>query len=50
VLIICTPAGFENRVARNPAKRAGEAPPAWAQDDPPETHVVGPRIGERDDV
>jgi mannose-6-phosphate isomerase-like protein (cupin superfamily) len=47
LLIICTPAGFENRVARNAAERAGEQPPAWALEPPPETHFVGPRIGER---
>ena len=50
VLIVCTPSGFENRVARNAAKRAGEEPPAWALEPPPQTHFVGPRIGERDDV
>jgi len=50
VLIICTPAGFENRVARNAAERAGEEPPTWAAEPPPKTHIVGPRIGERDDV
>jgi mannose-6-phosphate isomerase-like protein (cupin superfamily) len=47
VLIICTPAGFENRVARTAAERRGEEPPEWALEPPPETHFVGPRIGER---
>jgi mannose-6-phosphate isomerase-like protein (cupin superfamily) len=47
VLIVCTPSGFENRVARSAAQKRGEEPPAWALEPPPETHFVGPRIGER---
>jgi quercetin dioxygenase-like cupin family protein len=47
-LIVCTPAGFENRFARTAAERAGVDPPAWALEPYPETTFVGPRIGERD--
>jgi quercetin dioxygenase-like cupin family protein len=46
-LVVCTPAGFENRFARTAAERAGEDPPAWALEPYPETTFVGPRIGER---
>ncbi len=46
-LVVCTPAGFENRFARTAAERAGEEPPAWALEPYPETTFVGPRIGER---
>ena len=46
LLIICTPAGFENRVARTAAERRGVDPPEWALEPPPETFFVGPRIGE----
>lgn len=44
-LLVCTPAGFENRFARAAAERAGEDPPAWALEPYPETIFVGPRIG-----
>jgi quercetin dioxygenase-like cupin family protein len=46
-LVVCTPAGFENRFARTAAERAGVDPPAWALEPYPETTFVGPRIGER---
>jgi mannose-6-phosphate isomerase-like protein (cupin superfamily) len=46
-LVVCTPAGFENRFARTAAERAGKQPPAWALEPYPPTTVVGPRIGER---
>jgi quercetin dioxygenase-like cupin family protein len=46
-LVVCTPAGFENRFARTAAERAGQEPPAWALEPYPETIFVGPRIGER---
>jgi quercetin dioxygenase-like cupin family protein len=46
-LVVCTPAGFENRFARTAAERAGVDPPAWALEPYPETSFVGPRIGER---
>jgi quercetin dioxygenase-like cupin family protein len=46
-LVVCTPAGFENRFARTAAERAGVAPPDWALEPYPETTFVGPRIGER---
>jgi mannose-6-phosphate isomerase-like protein (cupin superfamily) len=49
-LVVCTPAGFENRFARTAAERAGLEPPDWAKEPYPQTHFVGPRIGERDDV
>jgi quercetin dioxygenase-like cupin family protein len=45
-LLICTPAGFENRFARAIAEHAGEEPPDWALEPYPETIFVGPRIGE----
>jgi len=44
-LVVCTPAGFENRFARTAAERAGEEPPAWALEPYPETTFVGPQIG-----
>jgi mannose-6-phosphate isomerase-like protein (cupin superfamily) len=47
-LVVCTPAGFENRFARTAAERAGVDPPAWALEPYPPTTFVGPRIGERD--
>jgi quercetin dioxygenase-like cupin family protein len=46
-LVVCTPAGFENRFARTAAERAGVEPPHWALEPYPETTFVGPRIGER---
>jgi len=49
-LIVCTPAGFENRFARTAAERSGLEPPDWALEPYPQTHFVGPRIGEREDV
>ena len=45
-LVVCTPAGFENRFARTAAERAGLDPPDWALEPYPETTFVGPRIGE----
>ncbi|HMI70379.1 MAG TPA: cupin domain-containing protein [Solirubrobacteraceae bacterium] len=49
-LVVCTPAGFENRFARTAAERAGLEPPDWALEPYPETTFVGPRIGEREDA
>jgi mannose-6-phosphate isomerase-like protein (cupin superfamily) len=49
-LLVCTPAGFENRFARAAAEQAGEEPPSWALEPYPETIFVGPRIGERPDA
>jgi quercetin dioxygenase-like cupin family protein len=46
-LVVCTPAGFENRFARTAAERAGVDPPDWALEPYPETTFVGPRIGAR---
>ena len=46
-LLVCTPAGFENRFARLAAERTGAEPPAWASAPYPETIFVGPRIGDR---
>lgn len=45
-LIVCTEAGFERHFARLAAKRAGVAPPDWAQQPSPEVTHVGPQIGE----
>jgi quercetin dioxygenase-like cupin family protein len=48
-LILCTPAGFERYFARMAAERRGEEPPEWALQPIPESVVVGPSIGERQD-
>jgi hypothetical protein len=48
-LIVCTPAGFERYFARMAAERRGEEAPAWALQPIPESVVVGPSIGERQD-
>jgi mannose-6-phosphate isomerase-like protein (cupin superfamily) len=45
-LIICTPAGFERRLARRAADQAGTEPPAWALCPAPDVTYVGGRIGE----
>jgi mannose-6-phosphate isomerase-like protein (cupin superfamily) len=44
-LIVCAPGGFERYFDRLAAKHAGIAPPSAPSEPPPETHVVGPRIG-----
>ena len=44
-LIVCTPAGFERRLARRAAEEAGAEPPDWALGPAPEVTYVGGRIG-----
>jgi hypothetical protein len=45
-LLICTPAGFERRLARRAAEQAGIEPPAWALGPASEVTYVGGRIGD----
>ena len=45
----CTPAGFERYFGRMAAERRGTDPPEWALQPIPESSVVGPSIGERQD-
>jgi quercetin dioxygenase-like cupin family protein len=48
-LLLCTPAGFERYFARLAAEAAGVEPPPEAAGPVPETIVVGPQIGEREE-
>lgn len=43
-LLVCTPAGFERRWAREAAEAAGTEVPTWALGPVPEVSVVGPPI------